>query len=315
MLTRDTTESEIQPTKGTGAMAINGVFKAALIDFSLRPIDDLVRIRLNPASGSAGGQPMQTPEFPYRGAPACRVTGIACQAAGTDYVVEVQTRRYQTASVIQRISAVEGPALSVRLSIDPARVRNILLKGSYEGLDEQLRNVLAASEIDQMQDPAVPGSFLQGERLFGTLDALRKACLLNVWCKASHSSSENAWRHVKAIRRLEQDRVFARVNEDLFAAVSQSSKFSEAPNTLHEPMPGFERDRSFKTVDNRANLQISFMRRNGELAADIDIDEASGLAHAGEVVRNFVRGKTSPYRIYELLFVDKELEPPYSFVF
>ena len=59
--------------------------------------------------------------------------------------------------------------------------------------------------------------------------------------------------------------------------------------------------------------------RTGKLAADVDIDEASGIEHGFEVIRNKFRGRTNPYLIRELMLlcdpVEKSLNPGYRFTF
>ena len=50
------------------------------------------------------------------------------------------------------------------------------------------------------------------------------------------------------------------------------------------------------------------------VGADIDIDEASGIEHGFEVIRNAVtKGKTNPYQIHELLLLT-EIDPGYELV-
>jgi hypothetical protein len=79
---------------------------------------------------------------------------------------------------------------------------------------------------------------------------------------------------------------------------------------------------SFKSRDAHANLQITFMREiaTGELAADIDIDESSGIEHGLEVIRNATfRQRTNPYLIREFLLsadpIARSLDPGYQFRF
>ena len=76
---------------------------------------------------------------------------------------------------------------------------------------------------------------------------------------------------------------------------------------------------SFKSRDPHANLQVTFMRSTdtGELAADIDIDEASGIEHGFEVIRNATfHRRTNPYVIREFLLntdrVRRSLDPGYD---
>jgi hypothetical protein len=58
---------------------------------------------------------------------------------------------------------------------------------------------------------------------------------------------------------------------------------------------------------------------SGRFAADVDIDEASGIEHGFEVLRNRFQGRTNPYLIRELLlladFETGALNPGYRFVF
>ena len=59
---------------------------------------------------------------------------------------------------------------------------------------------------------------------------------------------------------------------------------------------------------------------DGKLAADIDIDESSGIGHGMEVIRNgATKQKTNPYFIREVLLnTDPEnhsLDPGYRFRF
>jgi hypothetical protein len=79
---------------------------------------------------------------------------------------------------------------------------------------------------------------------------------------------------------------------------------------------------SFKSRDAHANLQVTFMRETvtGELAADIDIDESSGIEHGFEVIRNATfRSRTNPFLIREFLLsadpIGKSLDPGYEFRF
>ena len=82
---------------------------------------------------------------------------------------------------------------------------------------------------------------------------------------------------------------FARVSAGFPEALRQSTLFKTAEEALHKPLPGFElTGESFKSRDAHANLQVTFMRDkgNGTLAADIDVDESSGIKHRFEVIHN-----------------------------
>ena len=63
---------------------------------------------------------------------------------------------------------------------------------------------------------------------------------------------------------------------------------------------------SFKSRDAHANIQVTFMTHTdtGAMAADIDIDEASGIEHGFEVIKNAVfRRRTNPYLIREFMAI------------
>jgi len=113
------------------------------------------------------------------------------------------------------------------------------------------------------------------------------------------------------------------VDSSLPARLRNSPVYKSAPETLHEPLPEFQlTEGSFKTRDAHANLQVTFMRhiQTGELAADIDSDEFSGIEHGFEVFRNAIfRKRTNPYIIREFMmtadFREHTLDPGYRFVF
>jgi hypothetical protein len=69
-------------------------------------------------------------------------------------------------------------------------------------------------------------------------------------------------------------------------AFNLSTTFKSAGNSLHTPPAGFSMRRSFKSRDAHANIELMFMVENatGRLAADIDIDESSGIEHGLEVI-------------------------------
>jgi hypothetical protein len=49
--------------------------------------------------------------------------------------------------------------------------------------------------------------------------------------------------------------------------------------------------------------------------ADIDIDDAAGLEHVFQVVRNALSGRpTHPYDIHEILLAYQEIDPGYNLV-
>jgi hypothetical protein len=115
------------------------------------------------------------------------------------------------------------------------------------------------------------------------------------------------------------DRVFADVQvglRDLVKSAVTNGKFYAAPDRLHQPPPGFVSAGSFKTFDEYGNLQLSFFASGAApltFKVDADIDDAAGLGHTFQVIRNFVtRGTTHPYDIHQILVFRQEATLPYE---
>jgi hypothetical protein len=164
---------------------------------------------------------------------------------------------------------------------------------------------------------------LQGAALYAQAGPLRTACLLNLVKKASDAKTAgDCWRFTDSLRILRQDRCFASVRPAIQRVLENQDLFQKVDGSLHDPLPGFQRRESYKSKDRFANLQVTLMenRATGALAADFDIDEAQGLKHWGEVLRNKIRRlRTHPYIVRELLILAEPtelvLDPGYGFLF
>jgi hypothetical protein len=164
-----------------------------------------------------------------------------------------------------------------------------------------------------------------GSTLYRRLGPMRQACLLNIVTKAAHvATTGDTLSSIEALLVCRQDRFFATVKGTLPKQLRKSTLYKSAKNDLHEPLDGYRKsvEGSFKSHDAHANIQVTFLEHiaTGALAADIDIDESSGIEHGFEVIRNAVfRNRTNPYLIREFMAsadrVKQTLTPPYSFVF
>ena len=119
---------------------------------------------------------------------------------------------------------------------------------------------------------------------------------------------------------LRQDRCFCMVHDDIVMFLNNSTRFKSVNGTLHKPLRRFHmlEGLSFKSKDSHANLQVTLMKNaTGRFAADIDIDEASGIGHGLEVIRNKIGNqRTNPYLVRELLLLHHPTGAPrYRFVF
>ncbi len=146
---------------------------------------------------------------------------------------------------------------------------------THDGLADGARRVLEAS------DNVLGFEKLSGAALYERLDDIRRAGLLNILAKnAVHTG-----------------------------------QFVEAPGVLHHPPERFEHAGSFKTTDHFANLQLTFFARGDQWMADIDIDDANGVEHLFQVLRNQISGRpTHPYDIHELLVSYQKLDPGYTLI-
>jgi len=243
------------------------------------------------------------------------IKGIECNQP-TIYQVCVWPSNYRPAQFFVTIR--EGQTTTrepVRMPVDAAAVTGIKAP-TYAALDPELQRVLQASDID-----TEPGK--KGQELYDALDPIRKAGLLNIFTKASNTilhDGASCFRHIGGLIRLRGDRFFAATRAAFREEVQNARDiFSEVSNALHHPPDGYTRARSFKTNDRYGNLQVSFFRRGetgDDYLVDMDIDEASGIGHGFEVLRNFVTThETSPYDIREILIAHQSLDPGYSFQF
>jgi hypothetical protein len=254
------------------------------------------------------------------------ITGITCRGGvGTTYRVLATTPHYRPYGFFQLIREDRNNTASddVEFWVKPSAVTGI--RGpSFLGLPPRVRAMLEQAQMiaKTAEDRDLVG--LAGAELYQQLGPLRKACLLNLAVKlADEATTGDCLSAIGGVMVCRQDRFFARVDARLPERLRRSPLFKSAPATLHEPLDGFQMaEGSFKSRDSHANLQVTFMRNiaTGNLAADIDIDESTGIEHGFEVIRNATfRNRTSPYLIREFLLsadpIRRSLDPGYRFMF
>lgn len=252
------------------------------------------------------------------------VTGITCRGGpGTMYRVLAEADHYRPYAFFQLVQEDRNNTASddVEFWVKPDHVTDIRAKG-FDDLSKDIRRIMEEARMIHLkaEDRDLVG--LVGADLYDQLGPLRKACLLNLAVKTSDKATTgDCLGAIGGVMVCRQDRFFARVDGGLPERLRKSPLFKSAPETLHEPLPGFVMaEGSFKSRDAHANLQVTFMRESatGDLAADIDIDESSGIQHGLEVIRNATfRNRTNPYLIREFLLsadpINKSLDPGYLF--
>jgi hypothetical protein len=285
-----------------------------------------VDIDLKRVSGSpgAGGENMEVSVTGPVGR--LTITGIACQTGpGTMYEVRASTPHHRKYAFFQLIQEDRDNTASddVEFWVKPGDVSDIQAP-AMANLPSTVQTMLsqAAMIVDKPEDRDLVG--LSGNALYKALGPLRKACLLNIVTKAADAkTSDNCLPSFGDLLIVRQDRLFARVASTLREQLRAAPMFKSAPGALHEPPPGFSPPiECFKSKDPHANLQVTFMTElaTGGLAADIDIDEASGIEHGFEVIRNAVfKKRTNPFLIREFMnaadLTDHSLSPDYTFTF
>ena len=254
------------------------------------------------------------------------ITGIACQTGpGTMYEVRASTPHHKKYAFFQLIQENRDNVASddVEFWVKPGDVAGIQAP-ALGSLPPTAQTMLAQATmiVDKPEDSDLVG--MSGAALYQQMSPLRKACFLNIVKKASDAATAAgclpAFRDLLIVR---QDRLFARVADGLRDGLRAAPMFKSAPGALHAPPPGFSPPlESFKSKDPHANLQVTFMTElaTGGLAADIDIDEASGIEHGFEVIRNAVfNNRTNPFLIREFMSAadlsGHSLCPEYRFTF
>ncbi len=206
----------------------------------------------------------------------------------------------------------------LRCPVDPGRVMDIQAP-PFDDLDARLKNALLNSAVPRFVDPG--GRYITGAELYAALGRTPrlKASLLNIATKSAATplrDGKSCLEHYTGLIRIEQDRFFARTTAALFEEAHNSPLFHSAGEALHDPVPGYRLVGSYKTFDRYGNLQLTFQRSAaGDYVVDVDIDDAQGVQHIFQVLRNAVTGPTDPYDIHDILIADQNLNPGYTFVF
>jgi hypothetical protein len=229
------------------------------------------------------------------------------------YIVRVFPMRHRP--VAQFAIPKPGDPVHVQLyaPLHPDRVTDTTFP-PYADIDADLRRVLECSAVE-----GVEGS---GPAIYEGLTPTQKAGMFNLFAKMTNfgfAEDRNVWTYVDSLYRIRADRVFVDVQpalRDLVKSGVAEDRFREASGKLHTPPAGFVSAGSFKTDERYGNLQLSFFSSLDEplrFKVDADIDDAAGLGHVFQVLRNFItKGTTHPYDIHQILVFRQEVELPYQ---
>jgi hypothetical protein len=228
--------------------------------------------------------------------------------------VKVFPKRHRPVGQIVMIpNGSKTASVDVHCPIHPELVDKVTFT-PYTDLPATLRHVLERSQIE-----GIDGS---GEAAYTQMTDLQRAGLLNLFAKMSNfgfDETRSVWSHVDRVYRVRPDRIFVDVQtslRDLVKGAVAARRFREVSGSLHKAPPGFVPAGSFKSDDQFGNLQLSFFVSEAPpLAFKVDavIDDAAGLGHVFQVLRNWVTdGATHPYDIHEILVYRQEVVLPYA---
>jgi hypothetical protein len=229
------------------------------------------------------------------------------------YRVLVDPAAYLPSGAFVSVASSGTTELTLRFSIDPKKVKRTVVP-KFPALSPDAQRVL--------NDTTALASFasLSGAALYNALDPIRSAGFLNIMKKAEATALLNGRvvaTYIKSLVDLRGDRFFAAVPQDLRDEAKNAAVgglLDEVSSLLHHPPAGFNHAGSYKTQDHYGNLQLTFFTNGTDWLADIDIDDANGLEHVFQVVRNRVTGEpTHPFAIRDILVAYQKLDPAYEF--
>ena len=186
---------------------------------------------------------------------------------------------------------------------------------AYHELSGDLQYVLGRSTVEGAEGDI-------GQGLYETLTMIQRAGLLNLYAKLTRTrvGERAAWSYVRNLYRIRGDRIFAVVEpafRDRVKDAVTTGAFHAVSSALHTPPAGFQQGGSFKSDDAYGSLQATFFVRTDplEVRADLDIDDAGGIAHLFQVVQHAAtKGETHPYDIHQILLMHQRIDLGYTLV-
>jgi hypothetical protein len=225
------------------------------------------------------------------------ITNLHARPQGI-YQLFIDPPSYQPVSRFVEVLTQGVTSLDVVCAVDPKKVRDIRFP-KFGDLTTDARRTLDASDA--------------------ILDPIREAGFLNIMAKSEatvFNNGRSAASYFQSLIELRGDRFFVNVSQELREETKNSVQdglFDPVSGLLHRIPDGFTEAGSFKTQDHYGNLQLTFCARGNEWRADVDIDDAGGVEHVFQVLRNTLSGSpTHPYNIHQLLVHYQKLELGYD---
>ncbi len=275
-------------------MALGNAFVIRVVDIYGQPIAEPADLTV---SRKDGGVVVRQPAADFR--LPLRIENLN-QGPGALFCVTIDAPWYQPVSAFVNVPA-GGVEVTFPLPFRPSAVRDARF-AAYNTLPLEAQALLDAAA-------------------YLGLDRARKAGLLNIVAKAEKtvlSSGRSVLSYLKPITRFEQDRIFAEVDPELVEAAGRAASeglLRRVSSAQHPPPEDYTNGPSYKTKDRFGNLQVTLFQCPGKpLIADIDIDNAAGLKHIFQVVKNSIHGSTHPYDIQAVLIATQKIDTRYTLI-
>ena len=293
-------------------------FNIRAFDVERQLLDDVIDVRVFELPGDR----TVVHRFGLDGKKTIRVTRLK---PGRDYGVQVFPLRHRPVGVVQRAPDTSAPAnVHVFCPVHPLRVTRPEFPG-YAALPAEVTAVLERSTLER-ETGTPPGPSARGatpgEQLYNGLDSTARAGLLNVSAKMRNTIAGglDMWSFVTDVYRIRGDRIFANVHlsfRDHVRSAAAGQIFEQVSGSLHTPPPGFVHADSFKHLAFQAGiLQLTFFASAAaplQFKVDADIDDAGGIGHVFQVLRNFLTSTdTHPYDIHQILQFHQLIDPGYD---
>lgn len=291
-------------------MAQNGKIKLELVDVFGKRLQEKVDVSL---------RNLQLSHAPVlKGLDASKIINITDLFSGAQgvYQITIDPPSYRPVSRFVSVKTGGPTELTVAFPVDISKIVSVTFP-SFPNLTKELRTLLTNSpNVLSFENNT-------GQPLYDALDDIRRAGVLNIARKTLATrlnGTQPVLSFVRELRELRGDRFFAFVDKQLREETKHnvnSGLFHSVPEILHNlpaQFDGFTHAGSFKTDDHFGNLQLTFFMKGDECVADIDIDDAAGLGHIFQVLKNHFTGSpTHPYNIHEILVIHQHLDPGYRF--
>lgn len=233
------------------------------------------------------------------------------------YRIEIDPSAYLPTSRFVNLKASEITDVTINFAVDPNKVKSVVFP-EFSKLSPEIQKLLENS------DEVLSFEGKKGEELYGALDDIRKANVLNLATRCSLTplgNGKTVLPFIQSIIEIRGDRFFAFAPRELREETKNAAiagLVTSVPESLHHLPPkfiGFEHAGSFKTPDKFGNLQLTYFLKGDDCVVDIDIDPASGLRHLFQVVEHRITGiQTHPYAVHDILIAHQAIDPGYSFL-